>query len=387
MTSLSRRGLLAGVATATALATLGTTGQASAASALPPLDPAALRAAIGDLRHPPAVAAQLRVSGAAGRWYGASGVSDTATGRPVGPNDKVRAGSVTKPFVAVVVLQLAREGRVALDAPVRRYLPELLPGTGAFRRITVAQLLDHTSGMPDHIGLAPDGTPEDVLRHRFDSWTPPQVVATATKRPPKFEPGTKQEYRGVNYILAALVAERVTRRPYGAEVRDRVLRPLGLGHTDLPSLSGHDTGIHGPHLHGYLDMTDGRREDITAYDMSSSWAEGELVTTTGDLTRFLAGLFSGALLQGPWLERMFTLPPDGVRMLDGSPARYSTGLQTATVNGVTLWGKTGEQYGYGTGAFSTRDQHRRLVWTFTPTGLDADRGKMSQRVVEAATAR
>ncbi|MDI6407543.1 serine hydrolase domain-containing protein [Streptomyces albus] len=384
-----RRTLLAGVASGAAVAALGTPVAAAAAPrddggpALPPPDAPALRAAIDDLAHPRATGVQLRVTGSAGRWYGTCGVSDPATGRPVGLNDKVRAGSVTKPFVATALLQLADEGRLRLTAPVRHYLPRLLPER--FGAVTVAQLLDHTSGLPDHVGLPGLSTPEAVLRHRFDRWTPQQIVATVTGGELKFRPGSAQEYRGVNYVLAALVIEQVTGRPYGIEIRERILRPLRLGHTFFPSAQGGERRIHGPHMHGCLLMGDGSLQDVTEFDMSGSYADGEIVTSTGDMHRFLAALFSGALLPERQLRRMFTLPPAHVRMLDGSPARYSAGLQTATVGGVTFWGKTGQHHGYASGMFATRDQQRRLVWSFTPVEPGADPSPMAERIVAAAT--
>jgi CubicO group peptidase (beta-lactamase class C family) len=376
-------GLAVSVAAAasTAVAASASSSPASPPAPVPPLDTAALRAAIGDLAHPPATAAQLRVGGSAGRWYGTSGVADIVSGRPVRPDDTVRVGSITKVFVATVVLQLAAERRLDLDTPIQRYLPGLLPAD--FRPITVAQLLNHTSGLPDHAGIPEPETPEEVFRHRFDQWTPREWVATATRLPMKFEPGTRQEYRGVNYVLAAMLIDEVTGRPYGDAVAARILRPLGLARTVVP---GDDPYIHGPHVHGYLRMTDGGLRDITAYNTSSSRGEGDIVSTTSDLDRLATALFSGALLPPPALRRMFTLPPDGVRMLDGSPARYSMGLQTATVNGVTFWGKTGEQYGYSSAMFATRDGQRRFVLSFNPTtARDGSEDQMVIRVVEALT--
>lgn len=387
---LSRRGLLTSATVSAAAAAVGPVPAARAAgtapatgrdATLPPPDGAALRSAVDDLAHPRASGAQVRVGGPAGGWYGTSGVADPATGRPVGPNDKVRAGSVTKAFVATVLLQLVDEGRLQLTDPVRRHLPGLLPER--FGALTMAHLLTHTSGLPDHVGMPEPTTPEAVVRHRFDRWSPRQIVATVTGGPLKFAPGTAQEYRGVNYVLAALVIERITGRPYGLVIRDRVLRPLRLGHTSFPSAHGDDRHIHGPHVHGCLLMSDGSRRDVTEFDMSSSWADGEIVTSTGDLYRFLTALFGGALLPERQLRRMCTLPH--VRMLDGSPARYGAGLQTATVNGITFWGKTGEQYGYATGMFATRDRQRQLVWTFSPVELGADPSPMSSRLVAAAT--
>jgi D-alanyl-D-alanine carboxypeptidase len=372
---------LAGTAALAATAVLPAHRALALPAPLPPLDPTALQAAIDDLEHPPSTAAQLRVCGTAGYWRGTSGVADIPTRRPVTAHDRVRIGSITKVFVATVVLQLVAERRVSLDVPVRRVLPGLLPTR--FAAVTVAHLLNHTSGLPDHVGIPDPGTAEEVFRHRFDHWTPQEWVATATHGPLKFAPGTRQEYRGINYALAALIIEKVTGRPYGEAVAARILRPLGLARTVVP---GDDPRIHGRHVHGYLAMADGSLRDITMYDQSSSRGEGDMISTPGDLDRMLAALFSGELLPPELLQLMFTLPPDDVRMLDGSPARYSTGLQQATVNGVTLWGKTGETYGYKNAAFSTRDQQRRFVLAYHPTtARDGEESQMIARVADQLT--
>ncbi|MEU5128354.1 beta-lactamase family protein [Streptomyces mobaraensis NBRC 13819 = DSM 40847] len=350
--------------------------------AVPPLDTQALRAAIAHLDDPQATAAQVRVEGSAGRWYGTSGVADLRTKRPVRQEDTFRIGSITKVFVATVVLQLAAEHKVDLDAPVQRYLPGVLPA--GFPPITITQLLNHTSGLPAESGPdVPDlSTPEKVLQHRYDRWTPRRLVSLVSHGPMRFEPGTKQEYRGINYVLAAMVVEKVTGRSYGEEIGRRILRPLHLTRTSVP---GNDPTIHGPHVHGYLAMSDGTLRDATEYDQTEAWGEGEMISTTGDLDRFLSALFSGRLLPAAQLERMFTLPPENVRMTDGGPARYSAGLQTVTVNGVTFWGKTGERYGYNSAMVATRDQQRRLVYSFNPTHRDQTQMKMTLRIADAVT--
>ncbi|QIS22529.1 serine hydrolase [Nocardia terpenica] len=197
----------------------------------------------------------------------------------------------------------------------------------------------------------------------------------------KFDPGTEQEYRGINYVLAALLIEKITGNPYGDEIGARILRPLGLAGTSVP---GNDPTIPGRHVHGYLKMTDGQLKDITDYNQSEAWGEGEMISTTGDLDRFLAALFGGELLPPEVLARMFTLPSPDVRMTDGSPARYSMGLSTITVNGITLWGKTGERYGYNSAIFATRDQQRRVEYSFTPTTRDKSQTQMVQRITDAA---
>ncbi|WP_093849447.1 serine hydrolase domain-containing protein [Streptomyces pini] len=373
---------LSGAAALAVPAVLPVRRAAASPAPLPPLSPAALRAAIGDLEHPPATAAQLRVGGTAGSWYGTSGVADIMTRRSVTARDRIRIGSVTKVFVATVVLQLVAQGRIALDTPVRRVLPGLLPAR--FGAVTVAHLLNHTSGLPDHVGIPEPQTAEEVFRHRFDHWTPREWVATATHGPLRFAPGTRQEYRGINYTLAALVIEEVTGRPYGQAVASRILRPLSLPRTAVPG--GGDPHIHGRHVHGYLAMSDGRLRDITVHDQSAGRGEGDMISTTDDLDRMLVALFSGVLLPPDLLRLMFTLPPGDVRMVDGSPARYSTGLQRATVNGTTLWGKTGETYGYKTAAFSTRDRRRRFVLAYHPTTFrTGEESRMVARVADLLT--
>ncbi|MER6915632.1 serine hydrolase domain-containing protein [Streptomyces sp. NPDC000594] len=331
---------------------------------LPPPDTDALHTALRDLGHPPSICAQLRVDTPDTHWYGGAGRTRPGGGRAPRSGDRFRAGSVTKAFVATVVLKLWSQGRLGLDDPVGRHLPGLLPPASA--RITVAQLLDHTSGLPDHRGLPDLSTPEAVLRHRFDRWTPRRLVATVAHGGPVFEPGTAQEYRGIHYVLLALIVEAVTGRPYGEVIDREIARPLRLGSTLTP---GNDPRIHGPHLRGTLRMSDGSLRDITVRDRSSAWGEGELISTVDDLARFQYALFSGELLPPHAQERLFALPPGDVRMVGGGPARYSTGLQWVAVNGVTFWGKTGDTPGYRTRLFATSDLRLRFVLSYTPTPL------------------
>ncbi|MFS8099064.1 beta-lactamase family protein [Lentzea alba] len=324
-----------------------------------------------------ATSAQLRVSGSAGSWYGTSGTADQQ--RPVRPTDRFRIGSVTKVFVATVVLQLAAERKVDLDRPVQQYLPGLLPPQ--LEPVTVSQLLNHTSGIPFEVGFPDVSTPEKVLEHRYDQWTPSQRVALIPNTKAKFTPGSQQEYRGINYVLAAMLIEKVTGHTYGHEVATRILCPLGLSHTYVPGAN--ETRIRGAHVHGYLNVPGRGLVDVSDFNTSRSYGEGDMISTTGDLTRFAAALFDGRLLPPHLLDKMFTVPR--VSMVDGKSASYSAGMQTFTINGVTVWGKTGEQYGYNAGLFSTRDQQRRIVYSFTPVARDATQQQMTLRIAHAAT--
>lgn len=331
----------------------------SAPTSLPALDAAALCASISGLPNGKATYSLVRVRGEAGSWTGSSGVRDLRTGGRVPDDARFRIGSVTKVFTATVVLQLVGEGKLDLDGTVQHYLPGLLPAS--YPPVTVAQLLNHTSGLPSPT------LPDDarwILDHRFDKWTPRQWMDGVAKNPMEFTPGKKQHYLNTNYIVLGMLIEKVTGRPYGEAVRERIIRPLGLRHTTLP---GEDVRIPGPHATGYMAV-DGELVDVTEMSQTMTWAAGEIVSTTEDVDRFMVALFSGRLLKPALLDEMFTTPED-VPMYDGNddpsddkPAAYTMGMSTMTLpGGVTIYGKTGSRYGYSTGMFATRDLKRRIV--------------------------
>ncbi|MGW2846206.1 serine hydrolase domain-containing protein [Streptomyces sp. NPDC001274] len=336
----------------------GATAQRAVTGRAP--DAGALRSALAGLPRDDATAALVRVSGTGGSWRGSAGVHDLASGRPADPGGRFRAGSVTKVFTAAVVLQMAGEGRIGLDAPVRRYLPDLIPAT--YGAVTVRQLLDHTSGIPS---VGDGGTLEDWYAHRFDRRDPVRTVREATSHEPDFAPGTQQHYDNIGYTVAGLLIERVTGEAYAAQVSRRILEPLRLRDTYFP---GADPTIRGPHNHGYQVFGAGDLRDVTVWGVTDAWAAGDLISTTADLERFTRALFGGRVVRGPLLEAMFTLPGDAVREYGtGKPAAYGAGLSVMRLGGRDVWGKTGGRWGYNTVIAATRDLSRTLVYSVNST--------------------
>lgn len=343
-----------------------------AADPLPPLDPAALREAIAGLPNATVTGALVNVTGSGGQWSGTSGVRDIRTRKPVAAEGSFRVGSISKVFTAVVVHQLVAEGRVDLDRSVQHYLPGLLPAS--YPTITVRQLLDHTSGLPG-AGLG-GGDAQWFVDHRFESWTPREIVADAVTHPMEFAPGTLQDYNGTNYYIAGLLIERVTGHTYAREVDKRIITPLALRGTYV--LNRHDPRLPGRHAHGYVAVT--KDGTTTLHDVSEQspfpWAEGGLISTSADLTRFVSAIFQGRLIPPSELKEMFTVPKvkyAGKENCNIGPeagqACYSAGLMKATLpNGLTGWGKTGSRPGYTSGLFATRDLRRVLVYSLNPTG-------------------
>lgn len=363
---------------------------AASAAQLPPVNPAALRQSIAGLPDQGITAALVSVSGSGGSWRGASGTADLDTGRAASPDMRFRIGSVTKVFTAVVVLQLAAEHRVDLDTPVQHYLPGVLPAD--FPPITVAELLDHTSGLPG--GTTDDGEddPAAFVRERFGHPTPAQVVAEMAGRPMTFAPGTQQQYNGENYYLLGMLVEKVTGRSYATEVTDRVLRPLRLRDTEVPAATDYRVG--GRHLHGYLDVTENgvtTPADVTEQS-PYPWAEGGMISSARDLRTVLTAAMDGRLLPAAQREDLFTAPDvpyhDATHCQLGNPGRacFSMGLMSATIDGVTVWGKTGSRPGYTDGVFATRDLSRVLVYAFTPTSDSDPYTAFIQGIAQAALA-
>ncbi|MFG3253554.1 serine hydrolase domain-containing protein [Streptomyces sp. NPDC048172] len=350
-------------------------------------DAKALRAALAGLPDDDTTAALVRVGGTDGTWRGSAGVADVTTGREALPHGRFRAGSTTKVFTAAVVLQLASERRVALDAPVNRYLPELLPTR--YAKVTVGQLLNHTSGIP--AADIPRGDFEELYEHRFETVSPRALIASATSKKPEFRPGTRQHYLNINYTVLGLLIERLTHTSYEEAVSARVLRPLGLRHTSLP---GHDPRLTGPHNRGYerVPAKHGgtRLLDVTEWNMSASWAAGDLISTTADLERFLHALFRGDVVPSPALRNMFTVPDVPMYDPEGEgkpqPAAYSMGLTRMPLpDGTFVWGKSGGRYGYNTLLAARRDLSRTVVYSVNATDAKGqDLNPTAQRIIQAA---
>ncbi|WNI22955.1 serine hydrolase domain-containing protein [Streptomyces sp. ITFR-16] len=286
--------------------------------------------------------------------------------RSTGPGirfaDRFRAGSVTKTFVATVVLQLAGEGRLGLSDPVERFLPGLIRGHGNDgRRITLRALLSHTSGLYDYTD-DPSARPLSATA----------AVRTATAHHPAGAPGVFA-YSNTNYAVLGLVVRSVTGHPYATEIRRRLLGPLHLDGTSLP---GARTALPAPHGRAYSrDPVDGALADVTALDPRTAGAAGELISTLADLNRFYAALLGGRLLP----------PAQLAALLDTSAAHGSYGLGIFPQRlscGVTVWGHNGLIAGSYVRAAATRDGRHTLTYRINTDTL-AEAGTLEPALLEA----
>ncbi|MET9395253.1 serine hydrolase domain-containing protein [Streptomyces sp. NPDC006624] len=257
-------------------------------------------------------------------------------GTGIARSDHFRAGSLTKTFVATVVLQLAAERRLSLTDTVEEHLPGLVRGAGNDgRALTLRSLLTHTSGLYDFTADTRGTTPV----------TARQAVGIALTHPPAAR--GRFSYSNTNYVLLGLVVEQVTGHPYATEAERRILTPLRLTGTSFP---GSRSALPSPHGRAYA--ADGT--DVTDLDPRVAGAAGEIVTTLADLDRFYAALLGGRLLPPRWLREMLD-----TRAAHGA---YGMGVFPQELPcGTTVWGHNGHISGSYVRTAATVDGRRVLT--------------------------
>ncbi|MET7462629.1 serine hydrolase domain-containing protein [Nonomuraea sp. NPDC005501] len=243
-----------------------------------------------------------------------SGTARRGTREPmVGDDGRFRAASVTKSVVAVTMMELARDGKVELDERVEHYLPGVLRGAP----ITVRQVLQHTSGLPEYVDLIDWTKPA----------TPADQLALALTREPVAQPGKRYFYSNTNYLVAGMLIEKVTGEDFREVTADGVLK--GLRDTYWPK-SG-ELGIRGGHAHTYgVDPTAPKagEKDLTLLPGYVFGAGGGLVSTPEDLNRFWQSVPESTLR---------TMLAGAVRADDPEGARYGLGVYAYRLSCGSVW--------------------------------------------------
>jgi D-alanyl-D-alanine carboxypeptidase len=284
-------------------------------------------------------------------------MADVATGEPLTPEHRFRIGSVTKIFVAALVLQLVAEGLLELDREAAPFV----------EGITIRQLLNHTSGLPDFM----DDVVEFFEPYRRDPahcWQPGRddELRLVLEKPRLFPPGEGWAYRGSNYIVLGLVVEQATGATLRDALRERVLAPLALTRTDLV-----EGPLRGDCARGYLPpdnpILPGADEvlvDVTELDLPFYRAGGGIVSTPGEVARMLQAVLGGRFLPDHLRAQML----DAVDSDWAETDRYGLGIGeiTALMDRQRspcgpAWGHIGFSLGYTTAALSSEDGRRQVV--------------------------
>ncbi len=282
------------------------------------------------------------------------GLADVENDVPATPATVYPIASITKQFTAVAVMLLVEEKRLSLDDPVGRHLPEL---PAEWRAVRIRQLLNHTSGVPDHPVL---------IREEL---TPDSVVALAGKEPFHFAPGTESRYSNVGFLVLGMLIEKVTGQPYARYLESRIFRPHGLAATrycDEERLIPHRASGYVPRDTGVVNAL--------PISMLPLGAAGGLCSTVGDLAAWSHALATGRVVSRASWERM-TTP-------EGAAVNYGYGTIAMSWEGHRLTGHGGALTGFvGSSAYLPDDS---LSITLLSNLGSASPGKLVLDIVRAA---
>ncbi|MFD9789422.1 serine hydrolase domain-containing protein [Streptomyces sp. NPDC059070] len=280
--------------------------------------------------------------------YIQAGVGDRGTRTPADPKAKFRIGSNTKSFTAATVLLLEADGLLSLDDTVAKWLPNAVNANGYDgSKITVRQLLNQTSNLPDYT-MNIDGYTVNP------NWTPQRLVDGALrKRPPNAQPGQKWEYANTNYVLAGMVIRAVTGNEPAAEMKTRIFDRLGLADTSLPTT---DNNIYGNFLHGYY-LAGPVMLDMTVTSVQATQTAGAIISTLDDLGTFERALVGGTLLPPAQQAELKTTVPTGI-----AGSTYGLGLMRVDTScGRTAWYHNGAVPGYYSFHITSDDGSKQVV--------------------------
>jgi len=265
-------------------------------------------------------------------WAGASGIANLDQRTAMQPESVFRIASVTKTFVATLVMQLVENNTLNLDDTLTEWLsPSLLNNIQFADQITIRQLLSHTSGIYDY--LESDTFFDAIDRNPTRVWDDEDVLDFVDGNP-YFSPGAsgQWEYSNTNYILLGLIVESATGNSLASELRSNIYQPLGLNDTYLETKENFPDTL----VRGYESA--GRRvEDVTDINTGNGLADGGILSTAADLARFADGLFRGGLVSESTLQQMVNFHPIG---------EYGLGIASEFTTFGESFGHTGSILGY-----------------------------------------
>ncbi|WP_287003179.1 serine hydrolase domain-containing protein [Sphingobium sp.] len=245
------------------------------------------------------------------------------------PATRYQLASLSKSLTAQALLLLEQDGKLDLDDPVSRWIPDLSGGD----KVTVRQLLQHTAGFPDHYPQTYPAGP------RMKPTTPDTITKTWGHHPLLFAPGSRFRYSNLNYVIAGRIAEKVSGMPLFAFLRQRVFVPLGMEATiDLDDIDASTPDL----TIGYVRPALGALEPAPEEGRGWSFGAGQVVTTADDVARWDTAFLAGRLLKPTQAREEITVPT----LADGSRSSYALGLFVSQRGGRTVYYHVGQGLGF-----------------------------------------
>jgi len=253
-------------------------------------------------------------------WTGSSGVADLETNRKLEPTYRFRIGSITKTFVALLMLQQVQDGKLTLDDTIDKFYPGLVKGGD---KITVRLLLNHSSGLYDYLNEPTSTFMKQAAANKEKMWEPADIVATTNTDPRYFDPGKGWHYSNTNYLVVGLILEKVSGTTIENLIQRRIILPLGLDNTFFSWA----TRLSEPFARGYVE-NEGKLVDVTFINsnLSPFWTAGNMVSVASDVKTWALALQKGALLNEAMRKEMYTFLDTGMGFSYGLGLAYREGL-------------------------------------------------------------
>jgi D-alanyl-D-alanine carboxypeptidase len=284
-----------------------------------------------------------------------AGVANLKTGRPIHVNDHMRIASAAKAFSGAVALSLVSKGTLSLNDTIGELLPKL---PKSWHEITLKQLLNHTSGLPD---FSQSPRFRKALLASLEKAPPPEKLLSYVKnKDPLFEPGSRYKYSNSDNVAVALMVESATNKTYERQLHKQVYGPLGLKETTLPR----GPNLEKPYIHGYdNEVSPPPPEDVSEVIAAGwAWASGGIVSTPADLNDFIRGYVGGDLFDRHIRAKQRRVI-EGGRSDPPGPEKNAAGLAVFRYETRcgTVWGHTGNTLGYTQFVAASPDGSRSVV--------------------------
>ncbi|HEX6152682.1 MAG TPA: serine hydrolase domain-containing protein [Solirubrobacterales bacterium] len=291
------------------------------------------------------------------------------------PTDHMRIASVAKAFSGAVALNLVRDGRLGLEDTIAQRLGGM---PAAWGQVTVRQMLNHTSGLPDY--TKSKGFIRQAENDPRGFVSPRRVIGWVRADPLEFAPGSRYEYSNTDNIVVGLIVEAATGRPYGQSLEQIVFGPAGLNETSFPT----KLALPKPFIHGYVVEPGEEPTDVSTFlSPSGAWASGAVVSTPRDLNAFIRSYLGLRFFSAAQQTEQMQFVPGGQSSPPG-PGKNSAGLalfRYQTRCG-TVYGHTGNFPGYVQWAAATADATRAVT---TSLNIPAPAGKLLKQLRRVQT--
>ena len=294
-----------------------------------------------------AIGAAAVVISSNGVWQGTSGFSNPKTRNSIQPQMRFGIGSITKTFTTALIMQLVEEGKLGMEDPLGKWLPDYPNITNT---ITVRQLLSHTSGV---YNFTENSRYWPMVSKTNKLYLPEETLTLV--RSWNFLPGKGYSYSNTGFVLLGMVAEAVTKNTVAAEIRRRFLDPLQLRETYLGAAEPES----GDRAHPFSANYTGSVLDVSDRpwlpEWSVAWSAGAMVSTANDLAHWIQALYGGSVLKPESLNEM-------TKWTSLSGSTYGLGTVRMTSSKGEFWGHEGEITGYlASGAYSPTRQVTVIV--------------------------